>query len=174
MDRSRSCAIILISVLAVIGPSKLSAQSLTIYYDGNKSFQNCTILHITENNVTIEYVPLLPGIPTRANLSLSEITGIREFSRANRYTPCLVVLGSFIGVKFFFEKRGSIEEMTLSERFATFLDTPINFITAISVGGVVGYATGHYLLGGNRELIAFRNMSNTEKQSILAEYMDVP
>jgi len=107
-------------------------------------------------------------------LSLVEITGIREFSRENRYTPCLVVLGSFLGVRFFFEERGSIEEMTLSERFAIFLDTPLNFITTISVGGAVGYLTGHYLLGGNRELIALKKLSNAEKQSILAEYMDSP
>jgi len=131
-------------------------------------------LNVSEFNVSVEYAPFLPGVHTRTNLSLVEITGIREFSRENRYTPCLVVLGSFLGVRFFFEERGSIEEMTLSERFAIFLDTPLNFITTISVGGAVGYLTGHYLLGGNRELIALKKLSNAEKQSILAEYMDSP
>jgi len=50
----------------------------------------------------------------------------------------------------------------------------LNFITTISVGGAVGYLAGHYLLGGNRELIVLEKSSNSEKQSILAEYIDLP
>ncbi|MBC8376414.1 MAG: hypothetical protein H8E26_10245 [FCB group bacterium] len=174
MYRTSSIAIMLTFVLGLAGPSRLLAQSLTIYYGNNKTLQDCQVVSVSEFNVSVEYVPFLPGVYTRTNLSLAEITGIREFSRANRYTPCLMVLGSYLGVRFFFKERGSIEEMTLSERFATFLDTPLNFITTISVGGAVGYLTGHYLLGGNHELIALNELSNAEKQSILAAYMDVP
>ena len=165
--------IIFMSVLASKG-QQLHAQSLTIFYGDNKTIQDCRVISVSEFDVTVEYVPFLPGVHTRRSLSLAEITGIREFSRANRYSPCLVVLGSFIGIKFFFKGRGSIDEMTWSERLATWLDPPLNFITTISVGGAVGYLAGHYLLGGNRELIVLEKSSNSEKQSILAEYIDLP
>lgn len=174
MNRTSAIAIILTLVSSLAAPASLSAQSLTIYYGNNKTLQNCKVVGVSELNVTVEYVPFLPGVHSRTSLSLEEITGIREFSRANRYTPCLVVLGSFVGVRFFFEERGSIADMTFSERFATFLDTPLNFITAISVGGAVGYLTGHYLLGGNHELIILKKLSISEKQSILADHIVSP
>jgi len=62
--------------------------------------------------------------------------------------------------------------MTLSEEFATMFDTPVNFIASVCLGGAVGYLTGHYILGGNRELVVLKKMSNAEKQALLMGYIE--
>jgi len=125
---------------------------------------------VSQNSMlSIEYTPFLPGIYSRMNLSLDSITGIREFSRANKY---LTFLGSYIGVRYFFKERDPIDEMNWSERVASWLDTPLNFMSSVCVGGAVGYLGGHYLLGGNRELIVVKDMSNSEKQILLSKYIE--
>ena len=96
-------------------------------------------------------------------MSLDPITGIREFSRANNFVPYLTFLGSYIGVRSFFKERDPIDEMNWSERVAFWLDTPLNFMSSVCVGGTLRYLGGHYLLGGNRELIVAKDMSNSEK-----------
>ena len=62
-------------------------------------------------------------------------------------------------------------EKTLSERFATWLDEPLNFLTSVCIGGGMGYVAGYILLGGNRELILLEKMSSLEKQKTLTSYI---
>lgn len=150
----------------------LYAQSYTIYYEKDKSTKDCRILSVSEFNVEVEQEWLFPGMTRTRILDLSTIIGIREYSRANQYAPYLAFMGSYIGVKYFIPETTPRSEKTLSERFATWLDEPVNFLTYVCVGGAIGYASGFYLLGGNRELILFNGLNPQEKHEILTQYLE--
>ena len=136
-----------------------------------KSIRNCRVIGVSELQVSIEYAPFLPGVYINRNLTLDSITGFREFSRSNKYSPYLMLLGGYIGVKYFMKETVPRSEKTLSERFATWLDEPVNFMTSVCVGGAVGYMTGYILLGGNRELVLLDKLSITEKQTALTAHI---
>jgi len=165
-------SIIIFSLLFPLsGEYRLYAQEITIYYGDDQLVQNCRVLSVSEFNVSVEYTPFIPGVYTRVNLNLASISGIRECRPSNQYLPCLTLMGSYIGVRYFMKKPIPRSEKTLSERFATWLDDPVNFISSVCVGGAVGYLIGHYLLGGNRALIVLDNLSSVEKQTILTKYI---
>lgn len=170
----RTYHILIFIVLGFLGRSGLQAQTVTLYFVGDKTLQRCKILSVSEFDITIEQTSFITALNDTRNLALSEIIAVRETSRLAKYAPYFVFLGSYAGVSFFFKPRDSIENMTWSERFATWLDTPVNFITAISAGGVAGYLTGYVLLGGNRELVILEKLSDIEKQAILSEYINPP
>ncbi len=172
MNKNTLIIIAVILLLPLLGNQWLLAQPLTVFYGDDKTIHECRIVSVSEFNVSIEYTPFLPGIYSRMNLSLDSITGIREFSRANKYVPYLTFLGSYIGVRYFFKERDPIDEMNWSERVASWLDTPLNFMSSVCVGGAVGYLGGHYLLGGNRKLLVVKDMSNSEKQILLSKYIE--
>ena len=167
----RTYHILICIVLGFLGRSGLQAQTVTLYFEDDKTLQRCKVLSVSEFNVSIEQTSFIPTLGDTRNLALSEIIAVRETSRISKYAPYFVFLGSYVGVNFFFKPRDSIENMTWSERFATMLDTPVNFITAISAGGAAGYLTGYLLLGGNRELIILQKLSDSEKYIILSEYI---
>ena len=158
-------------LLPISGRQHLIAQGVTIFYNDTKSIRNCRIVGVTESHASVEYTPFLPGLYVSKNLALDSINGIREFSRSNKYSPYLTLLGSYIGVKYFMKDTVPRSEKTLSERFATMLDEPVNFMTSICVGGAAGYMTGYILLGGNRELLMLDKLTSVEKQAALTEYI---
>ena len=158
-------------VLALMCPAILSAQGFTIYYNDDRSIRNCNIIDVSELYVSIEYTPFLPGVYVKKDLPLNSVNGIRELSRSNVYSPYLTLLGSYIGVKYFMKKTIPRSEKTVSERFATVFDEPVNFMTSVCVGGAVGYMTGYILLGGNSELIRMDKLSSSEKRATLLEYI---
>jgi len=150
---------------------KLYAQTYTIYYEKDKSIKNCCILSVSEFKVQVEQEWLLPGMTRTRSIDLSRITGIREDNRANKYAPYLAFLGSYLGVKYFMPEPTPWSEKSLSERFATWLDEPVHFLGSVCTGGAIGFASGFYLLGGNRELILVNKLTPEEKTKVLNQYL---
>ncbi|NQV42532.1 MAG: hypothetical protein HQ506_09275 [Candidatus Marinimicrobia bacterium] len=163
--------VLLITLLPLFGNFQLIAQGVTLFYDGNKSIRNCRIIEVSELEVSVEYTPFLPGVYVSRNLTLDSIIGIREFSRSNKYAPYLMLLGSYLAVKYFMQDPVPRSEKTLSERFATWLDEPLNFLSSVCIGGSTGYIAGYILLGGNRELIVLKKLSSSEKQMALTPHI---
>lgn len=162
---------LLFTLLPLFGNFQLIAQGVTLFCDGNKSIRNCRIIEVSEQQVSVEYTLFLPGVYVNKKLTLDSVIGIREFSRSSKYSPYLMLLGSYIGLKYYMEDPVPRSEKTLSERFATCLDEPLNFLTSVCIGGGMGYVAGYILLGGNRALIVLDKLSNAEKQTALIAYI---
>lgn len=169
--RKHNLALMLIT-LVLLGSSALSGQTVKLYLENDKTIHRCRIQSVSEIDLRIVQPSMIPFAQEGRVFALKDVVAIREVSRANKYAPYCLVLGSYIGMKYFFRERDPIEGMTLSERFATMLDTPVNFLTSVTAGGAVGYLAGHFLLGGNRELIIIHDESEQEKRQILTAYID--